>query len=254
MTDKELYHALRVLPSLSPSKEVNALFSSLITFAESGQKINLSQEEIKELQKIRSRNESEVEFFYTKKILMATNKEKALEDFLYFQKYVEFGELEYQNLISCAHGEKVESVVFIGGGALPLTAILLAKEKGVRVTILEKDEVAATLGREIVNSLSLSSLVTVTLCDALSFTEYNEFDAVYVAALVGEGDEEKEAIISHVYKHMKEKSLLLLRSSFGSYKLLYAPVREEFLLHYPVLLEVRPYKNICNSFFIIQKT
>jgi nicotianamine synthase len=124
----------------------------------------------------------------------------------------------------------------------------------VRGTILEKNEEAATLAREIVNSISLSSLITVTLCDALSFTEYNEFDVIYVAALVGEDDEDKEAIISHVYKHMKEKSLLLLRSSFGARELLYAPVRETYLSKLPVLLEVRPYKNICNSFFIIQKT
>ncbi len=253
MTDKELYHALRVLPSLSPSKEVNALFSSLVLFTESGQKTNLSCGEIKGLQKLCSHAESELEHFYAKKILNSLSKEEELKDFLYFQKYVELCELEYQNLIFCAHGEKIQSVVFVGGGALPLTAILLAKEKGVRVTILEKDEEAATLGREIVGSLSLSSLITVTLCGALSFVEYYRFDAVYVAALVGEDDVEKEAIISHVYTHMKDKSLLLLRSAFGARELLYAPVREIYLSKLPVLLEVRPYKNICNSFFIIQK-
>ena len=254
MTDKELYHSLRVLPSLAPSKEVNALFSSLVTFTESGQKTNLSLEEIKGLQRLCSHAESELELFYAKRILVASNKEDALKDFLYFKNYRELCELEYQNLFFCAHGEKMQSVAFVGGGALPLTAILLAKEKGMRVTILEKDEEAATLGREIVESLSLSSLVTVTLCDALFFGEYHHFDTVYVAALVGEGDEEKEAIISHVYKHLKEKSLLLLRSSFGARELLYAPVREIYFSKLPVLLEVRPYKNICNSFFIIQKT
>lgn len=254
MTDKEMYHALRVLPSLAPSKEVNALFSSLVLFTESGGSITLHKLEIEEIQKLCAKAESEIEFFYAQKILASKDYEETLKEFPYYENYEKLCELEHKNLLFCSGREKVNNLLFIGGGPLPMTAIFLARNYGAHVTVLEKDRNAVTLSKEIISVLDLSSLVAIVEIDALSFYQYQTFDAIFLAALVGEGDEEKEVIISHVYKQMKEKSLLLLRSAFGARELLYAPVREIYLTNLPVLLEVRPYKNICNSFFIIQKT
>jgi hypothetical protein len=64
--------------------------------------------------------------------------------------------------------------------------------------------------------------------DASKITDLRDYDVVYLAALVGCGQIEKEAVVRRVVAQMREGALVVIRTSWGLRGLLY-PVSATFL-------------------------
>jgi len=66
--------------------------------------------------------------------------------------------------------------------------------------------------------------MTFLLQDASQITNLQGFDVVYLAALVGSSQSEKEDVMRRVVAQMREGALVVIRTSWGLRGLLY-PVR-----------------------------
>lgn len=252
MKDLKIFHKILNLKSLKPSKETNEAFSELVKYSENSfNKVNLNEMQIVELRKISSAAEYEMELHWADKIIKSKNPNSELEKFWYYKNYEDLVTLEYINIISI--NKKVKKVLFVGGGPLPLTTIILANKYNILCEVLERDEVSFLKSTTLIKSLELENKVKIIKITAEKHNSYTKYDLIYLAALVGENEKSKNKMINHIYKAISKNSLFLCRSSHGSRKIIYNPINKNIFKKLKPLLEVRPYNSIINSFFILQK-
>lgn len=252
MKDLKIFHKILKLDSLKPSKETNEAFSQLVSFSENSfNKINLKEDQILKLRELSSRAECEMELYWANRITESSNPEKELKKFWYYKNYEDLTVLEYTNVINLK--AKIKKVLFVGGGPLPLTAIILANKYNILCEVLERDELSFLKSTTLIKSLGLENKVKIIKTTAEKHNSYGKYDLIYLAALVGENEKSKNKMINHIYKEISKNSLFLCRSSHGSRKIIYTPINKNIFKKLKPLLEVRPYNSIINSFFILQK-
>jgi nicotianamine synthase len=168
------------------------------------------------------------------RILSHKKPEVALSQFPYQSCYQSLAETELHQI--CERSPNANSVLFLGGGSLPLSAILLAKS-GYKLTVLDHDATAVTLSEQVIKKLGLDHLIDIRLSSAEQFNHYNEFDAIIVGALVGETIEEKTELISHITKMAKQGCPILCRSVDGLCAFLYlsVPCLHNQVTHVPAI-------------------
>jgi nicotianamine synthase len=254
MVDTLLFKQIVALPTLKPSPATNEAFSKLVRFCLTAkpEDITLKSVDIAKLQHLSAKAESEMEIYWAKKIITSKDPNKELLAFWYYKNYTDLVDLEYSHFSLLK--KNIANVLFVGGGPLPLTAILLSQKYELSCTVLENDKESYELGRKLVASLGLENKIIVQYIDALEYSSYAMFDVVYVASLVGTTPLSKHKIITSTHDKMKSGALLLCRSSHGVRTLLYAPVPNMTLEYLPPTTEVRPSNSIINSFVILQKT
>lgn len=252
MEDLKIFNRILKLDSLKPSKKTNDAFSDLVQFCEDNNDVSLKKDQIQKLRGLSSVAEYEMEVYWAKKVLASYDPNKELEKFWYYKNYEQLVDLEYANIV-CLY-KKINKVLFIGGGPLPLTAILLSKKYNLTCSILERDTESYSIAVELIKKLDLSSKIMVINTSAEDYSDYNKFSLIYLAAMVGEDEITKSNIISTIHNKLQKGKPLLCRSSHGTRELLYTPIAIKLLKEVNPVLEVRPYNSIINSFFILQKT
>lgn len=100
----------------------------------------------------------------------------------------------------------------------------------------------------------LSKRMVFHTSDILDVTnELEEYEVVYLAALVGMDKEEKNRIIDHLAKYMNAGALLMLRSAHGARAFLYPVVEPCDLRGFEVLSVFHPTDEVINSVVIARK-
>jgi nicotianamine synthase len=251
MTDRKIFNELLKLKSFSPNKVTNKLFSGLVKLAvNQKQKKTLSEAECEKLREICSKAESEMEYFWAKKISSAINPKESLKSFWYYENYEKLAELEWNSLASCGsllHNHKKS--VFIGSGPLPLTAIILAKKHKIKFLLVDIDERALTTSRTLIKRLGLSRYFTYSSKNFESI-DFRPFQMVFLAALVGQ--ESKEKTTQDLFEMLEKGTHLLCRSVYDNRDLLYKPL-DLYRLKVLPIREIRTYDEIINSILIYKK-
>ena len=103
---------------------------------------------------------------------------KALYERYYGATYEAFLDKEFALLRE--HGITPQSTAYVGSGALPLPAIILAKKFGLTVTCVEASSDCALLSREIIARLGLCSLISVWCARGETF-DFKGFDTLICA-------------------------------------------------------------------------
>ncbi len=248
---QNLYKKLKKLDCLKPSQNVNTIFQDLVQYVLNQKtEINISANTIDFIQKTCSKAEYELEKYWAQEIIHNKNPKKALQRFPYFQNYQQLTQLEWFSLLGCHHNHK-HNFLFVGGGPLPLTALILAQKYQQTVTILEKEQEAVHLSQSLINILKMSEQIKIIHTDAQAYSDYGKYSVINIAALAGSALKEKTNIISRIHKYTKNDAHILARSSWGSRKILYKPFpKQDFLA--PVL-EIHPQNEIINSVLIFKK-
>ncbi|MGL5831074.1 MAG: nicotianamine synthase family protein [Candidatus Altimarinota bacterium] len=257
-----IYKKLSVHKTLMPNEEVNGQFSELVNYvlgfnnfsdAEATKivKEQLDAGQLLELQKICARGEGELEKYWAKLIIDGS---KSIKAFPYYQNYVDLTELEMGLLdISRADWHKFP-ILFVGGGSLPMTAIMLAFLRSIKSTIVDSDEEAILLARQLVNKLGLSEMISIIKADGGTFDEYNNYSTIYVAALAGIDDDDcKRAIFQKIGEDAQTDQLLIARSSWGARKALYRPLPDISKFGFNQILKFDPQNEIVNSVVLFRK-
>jgi nicotianamine synthase len=148
-----------------------------------------------------------------------------LTQFPYFSNYVDLTRMELA-AIHAVNASPIKKIAFLGSGPLPLTSLRLCHTLSNNITVLNIDNnslaisqssnLCARLGRRGRGMEVKCSDAGSELCDL------KDFDVVYLAALVGSSQEEKEGLLVGVVGRMREGAVLVVRSAWGLRRLLYA--------------------------------
>ena len=238
-----LSHDLRRQPSLKPSPLTNALFGRLVStiLRAPGHPMFGGFGLAWRLRKLSSEGESALETDWANRILEAADPRKEFDAFPYMQNYRDLVEME----LGLLPLHRLRTILFIGGGPLPMTPLLLA-ERGYNVTIIDRDDEACRLSREVVRALGLEPRIRIIREDAFR-ADPGGFDLVMLAALVGDSGHEKRLLINVLLERMGQESLLLARSARGWKALLYPPVPEAPIRAGETYACAHPTGNVINS-------
>jgi hypothetical protein len=199
-----------------------------------------------------------------------------LKTFPYYENYQELTRLELCSILS-ATKIPPRRVAFIGSGPLPLTSLCLlqalkqdglvtslsaapnpeTRNKQQQPVILNVDYDSAAIAASLSLSIALGEAGRGMefICAEATSTDKDlaEFDVVYMAALVGITQAEKEGIVLQVVDRMRPGALLVVRSSWGLRTCLYPEVdlaTESLLKRLECCVVVHPYGQVVNSVIV----
>ena len=142
--------------------------------------------------------------------------------------------MELSAVQSVTPSDSLKSIAVLGSGPLPLTSICISQaleNRGCRpvcIHNIDRDRLAITKSLRLSHALGYTEKSMSFQCaDALSETlSLDQFDVVYLAALVGTCHGHKHDIIASVAKRMSPGALLVARSAHSLRSLLYPVSRQ----------------------------
>ncbi len=243
-----IYNSISKLKKLEPSTLVNRTFSKLYSSVINGEVIiNSSLDKLDLIREIVSIAESKLEKFWAKKIIADP---MTVYDFPYYNNYEKLVDTEIK-LVKNRFKKTGFKLIFIGGGALPLTPIVWAtKFKNAQITVIDSDKEAIELARGVVEEIDIKNIKFIN-SQADEYMQYSNYDIVYLAALVGLNKNEKSSILHHLHSTMT-KGTLIVRSASGSRKILYPEV--DYLPDYGfnIVSTFHPTGDIVNSTIVAE--
>ncbi|MED6193108.1 nicotianamine [Stylosanthes scabra] len=255
-----LYSQIASLDSLKPCKNVDTLFTDLVMTCIPPSSIDVTTLS-NNLQEIRSNlirlcgiAEGHLEHHYSTILGSYDNPLHHLHLFPYYNNYLKLALLEFT--ILSQHNNLPHKIAFVGSGPLPLTSIVLASNHLPSTTFHNYDIDASANSsamRLVSGDPDLSKRMEFHTSDILDVTCLEEFEVVYLAALVGMEKEEKNRVIDHLAKHMAPGAVLMLRSAHGARAFLYPVVEPCDLRGFEVLSVFHPTDEVINSVVIARK-
>ncbi|KAH8649698.1 Nicotianamine synthase [Tricladium varicosporioides] len=243
---KGIYGRMQVLEDLKPSPQVNGVFGDLVGLCiepieEDVSNVVMSDQRIAgilpSLRSTCSAAEYELESYWAKTI--ATKQ--ILATFPYNQNYIDLTRLELSSLLAIHPNlSDIRQIAFIGSGPLPLTSLQLLKElnseagpfsnrggkRNVEILNVDFSETAIEISSSLCARLGLEHHardMKFLHADATNLPKglLKDYDVVFLAALVGNGQEEKEAVLRKVVGELREGTLVVVRSVRGLRGVLY---------------------------------
>ena len=232
-----LHEDLSRLDSLVPAPEVNALFQQLVRVCvhadDRAAAPVLADARIRRLRpgllRLCSQGESLLERAWAHDVLSAADPRAELGRFPYLENYRQLSRLEVHALAAAGHVPRPGSrACFLGGGPLPVSALLMHRDLGAAVDVVDNDPQAADLARRLIDRLALGPGLRVTQADAMSAPDMARLlpgcDLVVLAALVGHTRDQKRAVLHAAGAALDRGAYLVVRSAHGLRSLLYPVV------------------------------
>ncbi|KAG6531359.1 nicotianamine synthase 9-like [Zingiber officinale] len=260
-----IYERISKLGSLSPSEEVDGLFTELVHLCIPVVAIEVC-ELSPEVQAMRTKliklcGEAEglLECHYSDLLASFDNPLDHLELFPYYNNYVKLSQLEYTLL--ARHAPAPARVAFVGSGPLPLSSIVLAARHvpaSAQIDNYDVDAAANERARRLVRGdggVPGGARLEFHTADVMDVTlALRGYDVVFLAALVGVEREEKARVVEHLARHMAPGAVLVARSAHGARAFLYPVVDPaEDLKGFEVLTVHHPADEVINSVIVARK-
>ena len=200
----------------------------------------LLRAELRKLQRIYGNYEGILEQEAARRII---TEGANLDCFPYLQRYDQLTNTEIQRT---QMNNGVRSVCMVGGGWLPISAILYAlKTNTPHITVVEKNLQRAETATNVVNSLNLGSRITI-LNQRAEDVDYSGIDVIVLAAMA----EPKHRILQRASKTNFPRTIVL-RAPIGDSKAFYPSFTAEDLFgrvrhklnHYPERYDVEAEKD-----------
>ncbi len=252
-----IHEGLSSADNLKPSPKVDSNFFKLVDLVDSTPRDisdrildeNSIQAIHQDFRRIASKGEGELEKHWAQYILDSNDFREAIKRFPYIGNYEKMMKVETQAMKSCdIHNH--HKVLFIGSGPLPLSSIILAERYGYRVDNLDIDITACELSSQIIAGLGLSDSIKVINKSIFDMLDFSEYDCVFIAALVGENENDKREIIEHVTNHADKGTHIVLRSVKDLGTLLYPEITDEHLKNINVLKINERQQGIINNIIV----
>ncbi|KAK3493696.1 Nicotianamine synthase [Neurospora crassa] len=275
----DTHKQLKKLSTYRPGEEINRLLGALVHICVQIHPPNIIQQildfpglqqTLPSLRTICSEAESCLETHWAERALALADQGhetvlKTLQiDFPYFQNYVDLARLELSAIRAAlppSNTDPLKRITFIGSGPLPLTSWCLLDE--IRKTASQNDTIPIICNVDMSSTaIDLSSQVNSALGPWGKGMEFlcgeagspsislEDSDVVYVAALVGMSQKDKEEIFLKVVRTMRPGALLVVRSAWGLRTCLYPEVNvttERLLGVLECCAVVHPFTDVVNS-------
>ena len=167
------------------------------------------QREKEQLPDLCGKAECEMEKYWARKLISAETL--CLRDFWYIAEYEELCKAE----AALIKGRNYDCITFLGSGALPLTAIMLAEMfPNAHVNCVDMDTEACTLSYALIEKAGLGARISVLEQDATQYMPASNELVICAALLQG-----AEAVYEHIL--LQPDCDLIVRDSEGVYRFLY---------------------------------
>lgn len=255
-----LHRRLEALDSLEPGAEVDALFSRLVESClrcdeETASEV-LADPELQRLRprliRLCSTGEYLLERRWARRAASEGDPRRTLSRFPYYENYERLTRMEAHALRG-ACDRPLRRALFVGSGPLPLTSILLADRYGLSVDNVDSDPEACRLGSLLAAGMGLTGSLEFAEADARDLGSIADYDLVFLAALVGLDESEKERTIQRIGEGMRPGALLAVRTAHRLKTLLYPQVGLESLAGLRPQVVVEPVNDIVNSIIVADK-
>jgi hypothetical protein len=152
--------------------------------------------------------ECEMEKYWARRLITCSTFD--VTKFWYYPEYQELCRAEKELFAR----RSFANISFLGAGALPLTAFLLARSlPGARITCVDFDNEACDLAQQLARKAGVANDVEIRCMDALDYVP-RDHELVICASLLHGRDE--------IYRRLKNwPGALLVRDSEGAYQFLY---------------------------------
>jgi nicotianamine synthase len=226
-----LHSAISKLPSLSPSPEVDALFTALVAACVPPSPVHVAtlrpkvQRMRDELVRFCAEAEARLEAHCSDALAALDDPLHHLRLFPYYDSYVGLSDLEH-GLLSRHAPDRLAAptrVAFLGSGSLPLSSLLLAARhmQDAVVDSFDRCGEANDRARRLLlrgDDGGVATRMSFRTADVEGLTrELAAYDVVFLAASVGvEAAEEKARVIAHLGEHMADGAALVVRSAHGA--------------------------------------
>lgn len=261
------YHLSQVVDQLKPSEHVNALFTKLVTictFQYDDKTVSSVLNDVNiaalipSLRVMASQGEYFLELTWATDLVDQTreyqNAKPKLSRFVYYQNYQDLIQLELHVLHGV--GAKLENIVFIGSGPLPLSPILMYENlHAAKMHNIDRDQESITISNKLIEKLGISEGFQQYMMDAIEYPDYDQADVVILGALVGQDVEEKMKFLKSIGEKLKSGTFIMVRSAHSLRKLLY-PSIEPYQVNacgFETVLVLHPYNDVVNSILIAKK-
>lgn len=264
-----LHYQLGQIESLKPSEHVNALFTKLVTISTFQYDDNTISEVLNNthvraliptLRTMASQGEYFLELTWANNLVHQERDynydgKPDLSRFVYYQNYVDLVKLELHALHGV--GARLNNIVFIGSGPLPLSPILMYQSLPTSTIMhnIDRDQDSITISNKLLEKLNISHGFHQHVMNAVDYSEFDKSDVVILGALVGENSTEKMTFLKSIGSKMKSGSFLMARSAHSLRKLLY-PSLEPYQVNgcgFETVLVLHPYNDVVNSVLIAKK-
>lgn len=258
----QLYEKISKLEDLSPSKDVDELFTELVRACIPPHPIDVTKlcAEIQEMRAklitLCGRAEGLLEKHYATILAAFDRPLDHLHLFPYYNNYLKLSRLEFDLLAH--HCPNPSRVAFVGSGPLPLTSIVLASHH-LKSTVFHNfdiDAAANTMAAKLVaphhDIAGRMAFHTSDIMDVPA-AALKEYDVVFLAALVGMDIEEKMHVIEHLSRNMAPGAILMLRSAHGARAFLYPVVESRHLRGFELLSLFHPTDEVINSVVVARR-
>jgi nicotianamine synthase len=254
-----IFDRLTGLRDLEPGPSTNPLLSRLVRLCVSvpgfASDHLLSDPAVRamvpRLRQLCGRAEYLLERHWARSIAAAGDPRDRLAAFPYLTNYQQLTDLELHLLagVGCDLSG-LNRICFLGGGPLPLSALLLGQRLDVTVDIVDRDHEASGCASEVIDRLDLSDRLRTWTMEALEFPLATDCDVLVLAALVGENQTDKRRILAGLAERMRPGSLLVARGAHGLRTLLYPGIDVTDLHGWAPLALAHPFTDVVNSVLV----
>jgi nicotianamine synthase len=250
---------LKGLPDLEPGPAVDPVFSRLVRLCVSRPRAEselvLADAAIQavrpRLLRLCSEAEYRLERHWARVIAAAPDPYERLCGFPCLENYRQLIALELHSLAGVGPDPvSLSHVTFLGGGPLPLSAVLLGWRLEVRIDVVDVNPEATGLAAKVVRRLGLADRLRTVYGDAAHVESVADSEVVVLAALVGAGSAEKRRVQAALAHRMRPGSLLLARGAHGLRTLLYPAVDPGDLTGWTPLAVMHPFTGVVNSVLV----
>ena len=173
------------------------------------------------------------------------SEQNLLKNFWFYKNLVERDFEQFKTYFD----EKIENLVFVWAGSLPLTAIFLVKIFGLKVDLIEKDKDAYNFATQIIKKLKLQNQIKIFLIDAQDFENYQNYDAIFLSSFLAYNEKVYIKTIEKIISSNKNPRILA-RTAQGLEKLIYAPIPEKVFSMLKILNTPTPLDWVINEIVI----
>ncbi|PIV09520.1 hypothetical protein COS31_03875 [Candidatus Roizmanbacteria bacterium CG02_land_8_20_14_3_00_36_15] len=171
----------------------------------------LTTDELEKLQRIFGDYEGILEQRTAKRIIETKGK-IGLKDFPYYDRYDVLTDIELAKTI---RGSGFNKICMIGGGWLPISAIMYAQKTNAHITIIEKSAYRAEITQQVIQALGLQERITIINKKA-ELVDYSHMDIIVFAAMA----DPKNQIFGKA-SETDYPATIVLRTPFGDARALY---------------------------------
>lgn len=252
---KNTARAVMALENLRPSETTNRTMTKLVdeVVAADNQYHNLRVNGlVRRVRHTSAEAETEMEFYWSKRIAGADNPTTELRKYPYLDNYRELirRELELTEITGLKI-DKSSRILAIGSGPLPLSSYQISQQTGGRIDNLDCSDIALLYGDDLMKSLGELGMSSIHGSGDRAKLR-GKYDLVLIAALAGNNNSTKQAILDNIMPHLSDNGRILIRSARNNRLILYPEVNPSKLKGVDLLLQYHPTDYVINSVLIFR--